>query len=179
MEGHEPPGTQAATIRGVRGRVVTVLAVAVMAAGCGGDEEDEAPKLQTTDSGTRVIAVTDAKAGLRIEVQDDSLYVEAEDGAPESTKKAEGKLLGASCLDDGREGVEAAAQFPVYWREKSNDWGSALARQDDFDRLDDDRPVLAEHVTGCKVFRTEPTGEPGQVVFDAENDTPLATATFR
>lgn len=29
------------------------------------------------------------------------------------------------------------------------------------------------------LFKTEPIGEPEQVVFDAENDTPLATATFR
>ena len=169
---------------------MTALGVAVLAAGCGGDDEDK-PKLRTIDSGTRVIEVTDAKAGLKIEVQDDSLYVEAEEGAPESTKSLEGELIGGSCQDDGKGGVEASPQFPVYWREKSGDWGSGLAREDDlgrtesygsfdeYEKKEEARPVLAEHVTRCKLFKTEPTGEPDQVVFDAENDTPLATATFR
>lgn len=39
--------------------------------------------------------------------------------------------------------------------------------------------MLAEHVTRCELFGTQPTGEPEQVAFDAETDTPLATATFR
>jgi hypothetical protein len=39
--------------------------------------------------------------------------------------------------------------------------------------------LLTEHVTRCKLFETEATGEPEQVAFDAESDTPLATAKFR
>jgi hypothetical protein len=34
-------------------------------------------------------------------------------------------------------------------------------------------------VTRCRLFKTEPTGEPEQVVFDVENAKPLATAKFR
>jgi hypothetical protein len=175
VEGHEPQRPQAA---GVRGLALIVLAAVVV--GCGGDGEDAGkPKLETTDAGTRIIGVTDEKAGLEIEIQNDSLFATPTDDAPESTKEVEGELIGASCRDDGRQGVEASPQFPVYWREKSGDWGSALARQDDYDRTDESRPVLAEHVTRCELFKTEPTGEPDQVVFDAENDTPLATAVFR
>jgi len=197
VEGHEPPRAQAATIRGVRGRVLIAVAAAVLAAGCGGNEEGgsgsggaEKPKLETDDSGTRTIKVIDAKAGLEIEIQNDGLGVKATADAPEATRALEGELLGGSCEDDGKEGVEAAAQFPVYWREEYGDWGSALAREDNLGKFEvyespeeydkaKAKPVLAEHVTSCKLFKTEPTGEPDQVVFDAENDTPLATATFR
>ena len=188
-------GSQGRTMRAL---LLTSLLAAALAAGCGADDSSTAgsgagdkPKLETTDAGTRKIAVTDEKAGLRIEVQDDSLYVTPEDGAPQSTADLEGDLLGASCEDDGREGVQASPQFPVYWRDESKDWGSALAREDElgrvesydsFDEYDDaeeSRPVLAEHVTRCKLFATQPTGQPEEVVFDAQNDAPLATATFR
>jgi len=182
----------------VRAFLLTSLLVAGLAAGCGGGDSGTAgsdaadkPNLETTDAGTRTIAVTDGQAGLRIEVQDDSLYVTVEDGAPESTKGLEGDLLGASCEDDGKEGVQASPQFPLYWRDESEDWGSALARADglgrtesydsfdEYDEAEESRPVLAEHVTRCQLFETQPTGEPEEVVFDAENDPPLATAAFR
>lgn len=173
---------------------ITLLLAAAIA-GCGGASEgssaDAKPQLETTDAGTRTIAVTDEKAGLRIEVQDDSLYVTVEQGAPQSTTDLEGELCGASCEDDGKAGVEASPEFPVYWRDESEDWGTALARADEqgrvesydsfdeYDEAQESRPVLAEHVTRCELFETEPTGEPEQAAFDAQTDTPLATATFR
>lgn len=93
MEGHGPPGAQAATIRGVRGRVLIALAAVALVAGCGGDDEGgsgsgggDEPKLETTDAGTRIIAVTDEKAGLEIEVQGDTLGVKVTGDAPESTR---------------------------------------------------------------------------------------------
>jgi len=76
--------------------------------------------------------VTDRKAGLEMEIQDDSLYVKTIKDAPPSTRD----LLGASCEDDGKQGVDASAQFPVYWREDSSDWGSALARDDNLGRVE-------------------------------------------
>ena len=169
----------------------------MLAAGCGGaaDEpgpaEGQEPKLETTDAGTRIITAADERAGLRIEVQDDSLYVKAEANGPQSTKALEGGPLGASCEDDGKAGVEASAQFPVYWREDSRDWGSGLAREDNqgrfesydsfeaYEEKEGTRPVLAEHVTRCRLFATKPTGEAGQAVFETANDEPVATATFR
>ncbi len=182
----------------MRALVVTSLLAAALAAGCGSEGSDSAgsgagekPKLETTDAGTRTIAVTDEQTGLKVEIQDDSLYVTAEDGAPQATKDLAGQPIGASCEDDGKDGVEASPQFPVYWRDESKDWGSALAREDNlgrtesyesFDEYDDaeeSRPVLAEHVTSCKLFKTQPTGTPDEAVFDAQNDPPLVTATFR
>lgn len=180
----------------MRAFVPVALAAAVLAAGCGGAADEsgsgagQKPKLETTDAGTRIITAIDERAGLRIEVQDDSLYVKAEAGVPQSTRELEGELLGASCEDDGKAGVEASAQFPVYWREDSGDWGSALAREDNQSRVEsydsfdayeekeETRPVLAEHVTRCRLFATEPAGGADQVVFDT-NDEPVATATFR
>jgi len=181
-----------------RALLMASLLAAALATGCGGGDTNSAgsgaadkPKLETTDAGTRTIAVTDEQTGLRIEIQDDSLYVTAEDGAPQATKDLAGQPIGASCEDDGKDGVEASPQFPVYWRDDSEDWGSALAREDNlgevesydsFDEYDDaqeSKPVLAEHVTTCKLFKTQPTGTPDEAVFDAQNDTPLATATFR
>jgi len=173
--------------------ITLLLAAAIV--GCAGDSErssaDAKPRVETTDAGTRKIAVTDEQAGLRIEIQDDSLYVMVADGAPRSTTDLEGEPLGASCEDDGREGVGASPEFPIFWRDEFEDWGTALARADEqgrvesyesFDEYDDaqeSRPVLAEHVTRCELLETEPTDEPEQVAFDAESDTPLATATFR
>lgn len=109
------------------------LAAAALAGGCGLDDDGaEKPTLETTDSGTRIITVTDRKAGLEMEIQDDSLYVKTIKDAPPSTRD----LLGASCEDDGKQGVDASAQFPVYWREDSSDWGSALARDDNLGRVE-------------------------------------------
>jgi hypothetical protein len=180
----------------MRAFVPVALAAAVLAAGCGGAAGEsgggagQEPKLETSDAGTRIITAIDERAGLRIEVQDDSLYVKAEAGVPQSTRELEGELLGASCEDDGKAGVEASAQFPVYWREDSGDWGSAVAREDNqgrvesydsfeaYEETEETRPVLAEHVTRCRLFATEPAGGADQVVFDT-NDEPVATATFR
>ena len=180
----------------VPGVLAAAALAAALAAGCGGGTggsgaQDDKPKVETTEAGTRIITATDERAGLRVEVQNDSLGVTAEKDAPQSTKELEGELLGASCEDDGKAGVEAAGQFPVYWREQFGDWGSALARKDDRGRVEyydsfeaykegeGARPVLAEHVTRCRLFETEPTGTPGEVVFDAAADEPVATVAFR
>jgi hypothetical protein len=63
----------------MRAFVPVALAAAVLAAGCGGAAGEsgggagQEPKLETTDAGTRIITAIDQRAGLRIEVQDDSL----------------------------------------------------------------------------------------------------------
>ena len=165
---------------------MAALAVAVLGAGCGGDEGEAIggpplPELRTTGSGTRVIATIDPAAGLRVEVQDDSLYVRVTKGAPVRTQRLEGTPLGGSCKDDGKGGVRASPQFPVYWRERFGDWGSALAREDDLARTSPGKggPVLAEHVTRCQIFEARRAGDGGAAVFSADADEPVATFEFR
>ena len=165
---------------------MTALAVAVLAAGCGGDEGEAIggpplPELRTTGSGTRVIAAIDRVAGLRLEVQDDSLHARVTKDAPVSTQRLEGTPLGGSCRDDGRGGVRASPQFPVYWRDRSGGWVSSLAREDDLARTTPGKrgPVLAEHVTRCQIFEARRAGDGDAAVFSADADEPEATFEFR
>lgn len=188
MEGNGPERPQAATIRVVRGRAVTaVLATAALAAGCAEDDpigdfgSPPKPELRTTGSGTRVIAALDQFPGLRMEIQDDSLYVRVTKDAPVTTQRLEGTPLGGSCKDDGKGGVRAAPQFPVYWREQFGDWGSDLAREDDLARTSPGQrhPVLAEHVTRCQIFKARRAGKGGAPVSSADADEPVAMFSFR
>lgn len=171
-----------------------LAAAAVLATGCGADDEPSGsasksgPQVETTDAGTKIIAATDDKAGLRVEIQDDSLYVTLTDDAPDTTRELEGKGIGGSCEDDGDGGVEAAAEFPILWRDDPGDWGSNLSRADatetgittvqedeydEYEQAQDAEPRLAEHVTRCRLFA------PGSdQAFDSETDEPLATVEF-
>ncbi len=178
-------------------RLFALTVVAVFVAGCGADDEpsgsatkDEA-QVETTDAGTKIIAATDEKAGLRVEVQDDTVLVTLTDDAPDSSRQLEGTGIGGSCEDDGGGGVEASGEFPVYWREDPGDWGSALAREDvergvttieegdydDYQEAEDAKPRLAEHVTRCRLFAPTVSGE--EPSFDSEADAPIATVVFR
>ncbi|MEJ7750937.1 MAG: hypothetical protein WKF32_05765 [Thermoleophilaceae bacterium] len=174
--------------------LVVLLAAATVAAGCGADDEPSGSpakggaEVETTESGTKIIASTDEKAGMRVEVQDDSLYVTLTDDAPQATRDLEGQGIGGSCDDDGGGGVEAAAEFPILWREDPGDWGSALSRAnaetgvttveedeyEDFEKAEEAKPRLAEHVTRCRLFA--PGADGG---FDSESDDPIATFEFR
>lgn len=162
--------------------------------GCGADEEGAesgskaASEVQITEAGTKKIAAVDDKAGVKVEVQDDSLYVTLTGDAPEATRALEGEGIGGSCEDDGKGGVEASGEFPIYWREDPGDWGSALSRADvetgvtsvgedeyeEFEKAEDAKPRLAEHVTRCRLYAPTPDG-----AFDSETDTPVATVEFR
>lgn len=163
------------------------LVLLALPAGCGGDEErggssgDGGPRVETTDAGTKIIKTSDERAGLRAEIQDDSIYISASDEAPASIRALEGQTIGGSCEDDGRGGVEAAQDFPIYWRDDPGDWGSALARADlergvvtieegefdDYDRAEEAKPKLSEHVIRCEVFAPD------------DPDRPVATFEFR
>jgi len=165
---------------------MAALAVAVLGAGCGGDEGEAIggpplPELRTTGSGTRVIATIDPVAGLRVEVRDDSLKVRVTRDAAAKTRRLEGTPLGGSYRDDGRGGVRASPQFPVYWRDRSGGWVSSLAREDDLARTTPGKrgPVLAEHVTRCQIFEARRAGDGGAAVFSADADEPVATVEFR
>jgi hypothetical protein len=69
-----PAQTSASTaiVRVIRALVPITLLLAAAIVGCAGDSEgssaDAKPQVETTDAGTRTIAVTDEQAGLRIEV---------------------------------------------------------------------------------------------------------------
>jgi len=174
--------------------LLCLLAVAILAAGCGADDEpsgsgaESGPEVETTEAGTKKIAATDEKAGLKVEVQDDSLYVTLTDDAPDEARELEGDGLGGSCEDDGKEGVDAASEFPILWRDSSEDWGSALSRADaetgittieenefdDYQEAEDAKPRLAEHVTRCEIFAPRSDG-----AFDSEADDPIATVEFK
>ena len=157
-----------------------LVVVGALAAGCGGGDGAArvtgTPQVRTTDAGTVIVGASDEAAGLEVEIQNDSLYVRLAGGAPETARELAGRPLGGACAVDGEGGVAVARQFPIYWRDDPGDWGSAVVRD----------PIggeggesLAEHVTGCRVFATEPTGVPEESSFDEATDEPLATVKLR
>lgn len=164
----------------MRPLVVSLLAL-VLLAGCGDDEERSdsggdggGARVETTDAGTKIIEASDERAGLDAEIQDDSIYISASDGAPASVGDLEGKTISGSCEDDGGGDVEAAQDFPIFWRDDPGDWGSALARADverrvitveedefdEFEEAEDAKPRLSEHVTRCEVFAPDDPDRP-------------------
>ncbi len=153
----------------VAGSVLGVLA-------CGEDDNGDARELRTTDAGTVIIGAADDKAGLEVEIQDDSLYVRLTDDAPGAARKLAGKPLGGACEVDGRGGVRVARQFPIYWRQDPGDWGSAVVREP---IGASGRDNLAQHVVGCRIFAPKPTGTQGQLSFNEATDAPFATVRFR
>ena len=163
---------------------VLALALALAAGACGGDDEagggaPAADPVRTTDAGTRIVAATDPRRGLEVEVQDDSLYVHLAPDAPPESRALAGEPLGGSCTVDGGGGVRVERQFPVLWREEYGDWGTALARIDPPVDIENTEPVLAQHVLGCRLFDPQPTAVPGELSFDEATDPPFATVTLR
>ncbi len=166
----------------MRTAMSALVAVTVVAAvGCGGEDKNGgAPEIRTTDAGTVIVGATDEKVGIEVEIQNDSLYVRLADGASEGARELAGRPLGGACEVDGAGGVEVARQFPIYWRDGPDDWGSAVVR-DPIGGEDGggDGEYLAEHVTTCRIFATEPTGVPEQSSFNEATDEPFATVKLR
>ena len=155
-----------------------LLALATLTAGgCGGGDRGDAPRVRTTDAGTAIIAATDDRAGLKVEVQDNSLYVTLVDDAPRAARTLAGKPLGGACEVDGRDGVRVARQFPIYWRKEYGDWGSSVVR--DPIGGSEDGPYLAQHVTSCRIFAPKPTGVEDQSSFNEATDEPVARVRLR
>ena len=151
-----------------------LLAVgALTAIGCGGD--GDAPKIRTTDAGTVIVGTT--AAGLKVEIQDDNLYVQLTDDAPEAARKLAGEVLGGACEVDGGGRVKVGRQFPIYWRDDPGDWGTAVIR-DPIGGTDGDE-LLAQHVTSCRIFATKPAGVTGQRSFNEATDKPYVTVKLR
>lgn len=124
----------------------------------------------TTQAGTTIVRTVDGPTGLKLEAQNDNLYVEPTSATPASlTGQIDGKPLGARCSTrDGR----TLDTFPLYWRERSSDWGVALGvvgRWEDEDRL------FAEAVASCELRRGTPAGA-GRT--DVAAGPVLATGTF-
>ena len=155
-----------------------LLALAALTAvGCGGGDGRDAPRVRTTDAGTVIVGATDDRAGIKVEIQDDSLYVTLVDDAPRSARTLAGKPLGGACEVDGRDGVRVARQFPIYWRKEYGDWGSSVVR--DPIGGSGDGPNLAQHVTSCRIFAPKPTGVPDQSSFNEATDEPVARVKLR
>ncbi|MDQ3645097.1 MAG: hypothetical protein M3356_06295 [Actinomycetota bacterium] len=161
-----------------------VLVALLTALGCGGDDDGNdgggedgngAPEVRTTEAGTVIVGAADEEAGLEVEIQDDTMLVRLAKGAPAAARELAGKPLGGACEVDGEGGVEVARQFPIYWREDPGDWGSAVIR----DPIGGGGEYLAEHVTECRIFATEPTGVPEQSSFNEATDEPFTTVKLR
>ena len=164
-------------MRAMRNATRVVLATgALTAAACGGSDRNEAQKVHTTDAGTIIVHMTDKAAGLKVEIQDDSLYVQLTDDAPQATRDLAGEPLGGACEVDGDGGVQVSRHFPIYWREDPGDWGTALVRPLGGNR---EGETVAEHVTSCRIFATKPTGVRDQAVFNEATDQPVATVKLR
>jgi hypothetical protein len=152
-----------------------ISVVAATTIGCG-DGDSAAPKVHTTDAGTVIVGTTVKEAGLEVEIQDDSLYVDLAADAPKAAHDLAGKPLGGACVVDGRGGVRVARQFPIYWRAEYRNWGTAVVR----DPIGaDTKEKLAEHVTSCRIFATKPTGAPGESSFNEATDAAFATVKLR
>jgi hypothetical protein len=156
-------------------RVVLAIS-ALTAVGCGGSDRSEPQQVHTTNAGTIIVHMTDKDAGLKVEIQDDNLYVQVTDDAPKATRDLAGEPLGGACEVDGGGGVQVSRHFPIYWREDPGDWGTAVLRP-----LGDNAEgeTVAEHVASCRIFATKPTGVDDQAVFNEATDQPIATVKLR
>jgi hypothetical protein len=125
-----------------------LLAVCGLVAGCGGSgdggEEGDA-QTRTRESGLRIATVTDDETGLELEIEDDDLMLQFTDRTPDETRK---RLTGVGLMGqcDGGEGM--GDQFPVFWRERFGDWGTALVRPRNGEYSD----VLADVLTRCRFY---------------------------
>lgn len=124
----------------------------------------------TTEAGTTIVRTVDDATGLKLEAQDDNLYVEPTSAAPASlVGRLQGKPLGARCRTrDGR----TLDTFPLFWRARSSDWGVSLAV---LDRWEDEDRLFAEAVASCELRQGTPAGS-GRT--DVAAGPVLATGTF-
>ncbi|CAB4950579.1 unannotated protein [freshwater metagenome] len=124
----------------------------------------------TTEAGTTIVRTVDDATGLKIEAQNDNLYVEPTSATPaDLTGRLEGRPLGARCRTrDGR----TLDTFPLFWRERSSDWGVSLAV---LDRWEDEDRLFAEAVASCELRQGTPAGS-GRT--DVAAGPVLVTGTF-
>lgn len=117
------------------------------------DDESVQRRVVTTSLGTPIIRAVDERTGLKVEAQGNNLYVEPTD-ATSGALRAElrGKPLGAFCTTRDGHTIDT---FPLLWRERSQDWGVALAA---YRRWQDEEQQFAEAVASCDLRRGTPVG---------------------
>lgn len=172
---HAPAAPAVAAAGRRRRRILVLAATGTLAAlaptgcGSGGDDADAERRVVTTDAGTTIVRTTSETDGLRVEVQDSSLYVSATAATPPSVLAAmKGRPLGGRCtLEDGRE----IGTIQVLWRDDPGDWGANLEVQGVYE----DHTPLAEVVRSCAFRRGTPAG-PGAT--DVNAGPVLTTASF-
>ena len=146
-------------------RLLLTVCAALALGGCGSNDPSSSPEkptsapkaeteggatMETTDAGTKIIMATDQETNLVLEVQNNSVYLKAPSSPDPKIAALRGKNLGGACDVSAAAGFSTAELFPLYWREDSGDWGSALARG--LPVPDDEEPTLAEFVTECRLY---------------------------
>lgn len=129
------------------------LLSALLSAGCSGDEgasPEGGAEMETTEHGTKIISSVDRETGLRLEIQDNSLYLKLPEEPVGKAAELRGTGLGGACDVSSEAPFSMPELFPIYWREDFNDWGSALTRG--LPVPDDSEPTLAEFVTECRLY---------------------------
>lgn len=126
---------------------------ALLGAGCGSDEgasREGGAEMETTEHGTKIISSVDQETGLRLEIQDNGLYLTLPEEPAGKAAELRGTGLGGACDVASEAPFSMPELFPIYWREDSSDWGSALTRG--LPVPDDSEPTLAEFVTECRLY---------------------------
>ncbi len=132
------------------------LIFVVLVTGCGSESKSASAskeggaKMETSEHGTKIIKTTDRKTGLQPEIQDDSLYLKLPENATGKAAELRATGLGGACDVSSNAPFEMPKLFPIYWREDSNDWGTALVRGRPVP--DEGGPTLAEYVTECRIY---------------------------
>lgn len=106
--------------------------------------------METTEYGTKIIKSVDQETGLRLETQDNSLYLKLPENPTGKAAEVKGNGLGGACDVSSDAPFTMPELFPIYWREDYDDWGTALARG--LPIPDESEPTLAEFVTECRLY---------------------------
>ena len=141
-----------------------------VALGCGDDDSQSSQegngKVRTTEHGTRIITSVDDETGLRLEIQDDSLYLKlTDDTPPEVRDRIKGKGLAGKCEGSPGKVVPGLTEgFQVFWREQFGDWGSAVVR------LPERKPPLADELATRRIYAPDPGSDQIRVGGSAKTD---------
>jgi hypothetical protein len=131
---------------------LTALTALIVVAGCGsggdGDQFAEGHGKVRDSDGLHIITVDDAQTGLRLELQDDSLYLKTTAKTkPDVRDRIRGQGLAGQCEGaPGKSVPGLTSGFQIYWREQFGDWGSAVVR------LPERKPSLADELKTCRIF---------------------------
>ncbi len=154
-------------------RAVAAIALTLSVAGCGDSGAGEEGALRTEDN-TQIISATDAKTGLRFEVQtsvefgDSGAYVSTTKDTPERVRRdLEGEQLALSCDLRGAK----ARYFPSVWKDVDERFGTALLVEGD--------ASAAKLVTSCMLMRGDSGPRSGTVSFSSEPEDAYSSARFR